>query len=92
MRREKPRNGRQDELQRNKTEIGHDPVHRKRKRLPRQIAGIGIVHHDDAGIGRKRGIELAFPHIDTDNGLSPALQQTIGKAARAGPQIAKDAA
>ena len=87
MRREKPRNGRQDELQRNKAEIGYYPVHCKRKRLPRQIAGIGIVHHDDARIGRKRGIELAFPHIDTDNGLSPALQQTIGKATRAGPQI-----
>ena len=80
--------GRQDERQRDKTEIRDNAVHGKGKIFLFEIPRVGVVHHRNAGIGREGRREQALAHVDADDGLRAALQEAVGKAARAGAEVA----
>ena len=77
-----------NELQRNKAEVGDDPVHGERKIILFEIPRVGVVHHHNAGIGGKGRSKLAFPHIHADDRPCAALQKAIRKPPRTGAEVA----
>ena len=65
--------GRQDERQGNKTEIGDNAVHGKGKVFLFEIPRVGVIHHHNAGIGREGRSKQALSHIDANDRLRAAL-------------------
>ena len=84
--------GWKDDLQRDERYVHHRQVQRLTEILRRDIADVGPLHHDDAGVGADLPRQLAVADVDGEDLAGPLLQQAVGKAAGRCAGVAADKA
>ena len=52
-----------------------------------QVAGVGLLPIDDAGVGAQGGVELPVPHVHGVDLRRAALEQAVGEAAGRRPEV-----